>query len=103
MAHGPGISAALDLIVRPEGTLLDQILEEGRSTQAVVQKDQPPLALVNQVGMPKLALPTLMSYPWSFAFRNGGPGLVFDNTSLRLEEPCANERERAMGFFTGTT
>ena len=58
LANGPGISAALDLIVRPEGRLLDQILEEGRSAQAVVQKDEPPLALVNQVGIPRLAFPT---------------------------------------------
>ena len=44
-----------------------------------------------------------MSYPRSFAFREGGPGLVFDTSTKRLDEPCADERERAMGFPTGTT
>ena len=69
----------------------------------MVQADQPPLAVVNQVGMPRLALPTLVSYPGSQAFRDHGPGLVWDTTTRRLEEPRADERERAMGFPTGTT
>ena len=103
LAHMGGISAALHRINRPKDRHLDDILEEGRFAQAVVQQDQPPLAIINHVGMPRFAFPTLMSYPRSFAFRNGGPGLVFDNTSMRLEEPCANERERAMGFPTGIT
>ena len=29
--------------------------------------------------------------------------MVWDCTTRRLEEPCANEYERAMGFLTGTT
>ena len=44
-----------------------------------------------------------MSYLRSFAFCNGGPDLVFDSSSLQFEEPRADERERAMGFLTGTT
>ena len=91
------------LFARPQGRLVDHILDEGRHAQAVVKADQPPLAMVNIVGHPRLALPTLMSYPRSFAFRDGGPGLVFDTSTQRLEEPCADERERAMGFPTGTT
>lgn len=69
----------------------------------MVQEDQPPLAIVNQVGMPPVAFPTLVRYPQSFAFCNGVPRLVFENTSLGLEEVCANVREGAMGSLTGTT
>ena len=61
------------------------------------------LTVVNQVGMPRLALPTLVSYLGSHAFRDHGPGLVWDTTTHRLEEPQTDERERAMGFPTGTT
>ena len=53
--------------------------------------------------MPRLVLPTLVSYPGSYAFRDQRPGLVSDTTTRRLEEPRADERERAMGFPTGTT
>ena len=53
--------------------------------------------------MPRLALPTLVSYPGSYAFRDQGPRLVWDTTTQRLEEPRANERERAVGFSTSTT
>ena len=69
----------------------------------MIHIDQPPLAVVNQVGMPRLALPTLVNYPGSHAFRDHGSGLVWDTTTRRLEEPRADERERAMGFPTCTT
>ena len=98
-----GILAALHQLARPRGRHVDHILDEGRHAQVVVQDDQPPLAVVNQVGMPRLALPTVVSYPGSYAFRDQGPGLVWDTTTQRLEEPRADEHERAMGFSTGTT
>ena len=44
-----------------------------------------------------------MSYPGSYAFRNGGPGMVLNTNNNQLEEPNANERERAMGFRSHTT
>ena len=43
----------------------------------------------------------LVNYPGSYVFRDQGPGLVWDTTTQRLEEPQADER--AMGFFIGTT
>ena len=103
LAAAPGISMALRLITRPVGRCVDHILDAGRHSQTVVQADTAPLALVNNVGQPRLALPTLMSHPQSFAYRDGGPGMVFDTSTQRLDEPCADERERAMGFPTGTT
>ena len=103
LASASGISAALHQLARPAGRHVDHILDRGRHAQVVVHADQPPLAVVNQVGMPRLALSTLVSYPGSHAFRDHGPGLVWDTTTRRLEEPRADERERAMGFLTGTT
>ena len=68
LASASGISATLHQLARPAGRHVDHILDKGQYAQAVVQADQPPLAVVNQVGMPRLALPTLVSYPGSHAF-----------------------------------
>ena len=103
LASTQGVSATLQQLVRPTSRYVDDILDIGRHAQVVVQADKPPLAPLNQIGKPRLALPTLVSYPKSHAFRDQGPGLVWDCTTQRLEEPCAHERERAMGFLTGTT
>lgn len=50
-----------------------------------------------------MALPTFVSYPSSHAYREGGPGLVWDTHVQQLVEPNADERERAMGFPTSVT
>ena len=103
LASASGILAALHRLARPTGRYVDHILDKGRHAQVVVHADQPPLVVVNQVGMPRLALPTLVSYPGSYAFQDHGPGLVWDTTTRRLEKPRADECERAMRFLTGTT
>ncbi|OAE27651.1 hypothetical protein AXG93_3337s1140 [Marchantia polymorpha subsp. ruderalis] len=41
--------------------------------------DRSPMTLVNRVGWPRMALPTLVSYPSSHAYRDGGPGLLWDS------------------------
>jgi hypothetical protein len=65
-------------VVRPEGLIVDDILDFGRRSQAVGWNDLPPLAVVNKIGLPRAALPTLVSYPASHAYRQGGSGLVWD-------------------------
>ena len=97
------LKRAFTLIQRPPDLTVNGILDAGRQAQVVKQNDRPPFALVNKVGMPRLTLPTLMSYPASHAYREGGPGLVWDHQQQQLVEPNANEQERAMGFPTGTT
>ena len=62
-----------------------------------------PFYPANEVGRPLNALPTLVSFPGSHAFRNGGPGMVFNTITQQLEEQTAGERERGMGFLPGTT
>jgi hypothetical protein len=50
-----------------------------------------------------MALPTFVNFPTSHAYKEGGPGLVWDTCSLRLVEPNADEKERVMGFPIGVT
>jgi len=50
-----------------------------------------------------MALPTFVSFPTSHAYREGGPGLVWDTCSQQLVEPNIDERKRAMGFPIGVT
>ncbi len=59
--------------------------------------------MVNQVGQPRMALPTFVNFPTSHAYKEGGPRLVWDTCLQQLMEPNANEKERAMGFPIGVT
>lgn len=97
------LKRAFDGVQRPAHLTVDSILDTGRQSQRVRHDDRLPLAVVNRVGQPRAALPTLLSFPGSHAFRDGGPGLLWDSQLQQLVEPNADERERAMGFITGTT
>ena len=103
LALAATLTAALSQVRRPARREVDDILDDHRVSTEVTIGDEPPLAVVNRVGFTRGAFPTLMSYPGSFAFRARGPGMVWDTTSQTYEEPSADERERAMGFLTGTT
>jgi hypothetical protein len=50
-----------------------------------------------------MVLPTFVSFPMSHAYREGGPGLVWDTCLQRLVEPNVDEKERAMEFPTRVT
>ncbi len=82
---------------------MDNILDIGQRSQVVRVIDRSPMVVVNRVGQPKMALPTFVSFPTSHAYKEGGPGLVWDTCLQQLVEPNADERERAMGFLTGMT
>ena len=82
---------------------MDDILDPNRTSLPIVRDDLSPLALVNKVGAPLRAFPTFMTFPQSFAFRDRGPGMVWDDHTKTNTEPLVDERERAMGFRTGTT
>ncbi len=83
--------------------IVDSILDIGRRSQVVRVVDRSPMAVVNRMGKPRMALPTFVSFPTSHAYREGGPGLVWDTCSQRLLEPNADEREHVMGFPIGVT
>jgi hypothetical protein len=60
------------------------------------------LVVVNKVGLPIIALPTLLSFPHFRAFKNGGPRMIWDSHSSSMEKLNVDEREWAMGFHIGT-
>ncbi len=59
--------------------------------------------MVNKVVLPQVALPTLLSFLHFHAFWDGGPNMIWDANSSKMEEPNVDEQERAMGFRTNTT
>ena len=93
----------LHAVTRDETLTVDQILDPTRTAQVARSPDFEPAYRCNRVGKPLAALPTLVSYPSSRAFRDGKSGMVWDASKGRLEEPNPDERERALGYVTGTT
>jgi hypothetical protein len=78
-------------------------LDPHRAPWRIYHDDQAPLAVVNHKEEPQRALPTLVNFALSYAFKDNGPGLVWDSTTQEMVEPNADERDRAMGFPTSTT
>jgi hypothetical protein len=89
-------------IKRPDVYVSD-ILDPHKAPRRVYHDDQAPLAVVNCKGEPRRALPTLVSFARLYAFKDNGLGLEWNSTKQEMVEPNADERERAMGFPTGTT
>jgi hypothetical protein len=96
------LQLVLDAHQRPPGRLVDDVLDEGRTAQLSHSTDAYPRYPCNTQGQPLCALPTLMAKQRSFAFREGGPGMIWSQGST-LVEPNADERERIMGFPPGAT
>ncbi|KAH9575309.1 hypothetical protein CY35_01G105500 [Sphagnum magellanicum] len=65
--------------------------------------EKPPCFLVNTIGKPRGAWPTYVSFPGAHAFQGDGPSLVYRHVLAIWDELSPEERERAMGFQTGTT
>jgi hypothetical protein len=82
---------------------VDNILDIGRCSQVVKVTDRSPMAVVNQVGQPRMTLPTFVNFPTSHTYREGGPELIWDTCSQWLVECNTDERECAMGFPTRMT
>jgi hypothetical protein len=60
--------------------------------------DKSSMAMVHRMGQLRMVLPTFVSFPTSHAYREGGPGLVWDTCLQQLVEPNVDERERVMGL-----
>jgi hypothetical protein len=89
---------------RSTGQIVDNILDPGRSSAWVEHTDRHPFYQVNLRGEPRRALPTLVAYPQSIAFKHPhSAGSVYDSTTGRYGEPNPDERERALGYYTGAT
>ncbi len=65
---------AYEIIPQSSHLIVDSILDIGRRFQVVRVADRSPMAVVNRVGQPRMALPTFVSFPTSHAYREGGPG-----------------------------
>ena len=102
LAEAGKLEAAIQTLHPPSGTLVQDILDDGRFPMPVDREDHAPFFLANQVGQPRRVLPTLVAYPMSRAFRQGAPGSIYD-TNLGWTEPNPDERERALGFPPGAT
>jgi Reverse transcriptase (RNA-dependent DNA polymerase)/C-5 cytosine-specific DNA methylase len=97
------LQAAIGQQQRPKGLTVQQILEPGRTPTPVTTVSRFPHYPCNRVGEPRAALPTLVSFPNSYAFTGGQPGQIYDTPLHTWTSPLAVERERAMGFQGGTT
>jgi site-specific DNA-cytosine methylase len=82
----------------PEGSLYD-ILRPGRHPMPMCDWDHPSH---DWRGVRRI-WPTLMSYHRSYNFRPGAAGCVFDEKVGDYDEPCADERELAMGYEASST
>jgi hypothetical protein len=103
LANASAVQHAASFWQRAPGLQVDQVLNPGRKAQMPKRDDQHPFYPANKQGKPMAALPTLMATPGSYAYREGGPGMVWDEASQTLQEPFAVERERAMGYPTNAT
>ncbi len=72
---------AYETVPRFSHLIVDSILDIGRRSQVVRVVDRSPMAMVNRVGQPRMALPTFVSFLASHAYREGGPRLVWDTCS----------------------
>lgn len=61
----------------------------------------PGCAPVNQPGVPQVALPTIVSFPNSDMYRDGGPGMLRDIHTGEVVTPPLEVKEAAMGFTPG--
>ena len=108
-AHAAEIQQVLSVAKRPPGRCVNDILDPGRTAQICRSAHPAPWYPANTIGQTLTCLPTLMSYKGSHSFRYSndgvpGHGLVHDEKvpnslcSLNIEE-----RERALGYATGST
>ncbi len=102
LAPQPDIQKVAYQIERKPSTV-NSILDPGRITQLAPKDDQTPFYKCNRRGQPLQALPTLMAATRSYSFRDGKSGQILDKASGNLIEPNVSERERALGYATGTT
>ena len=79
LANPAHLMTVLDTVHRdPSISLRNSVLDPGRSPQMALRADMLPMYPVNTKGEELRALPTLMATVDSYAFRNGGHGMVID-------------------------
>ncbi len=97
------LQLALRYTIRDPNLQVSHILDDQSSYQPVTREKKPPWFPANIIGKPKGVWPTFVSFPGAHAFQGDRPGLVYCHASATWDEPSPKERERVMGFQTGTT
>jgi hypothetical protein len=82
---------------------VSHILDDQSSCQPVTRQEKPPWFPANIIGKPISVWPTFVSFLGAHTFQGDGLGLVYCHASATWDELSLEERERAMGFQTGTT
>ena len=87
---------------------LTYILDQDHIASAPLVASTWPFVGHNVIGEPRLCLPTIVSYPESFAFRrrnNGTPGegQLWDRVTHNWIEPTLKEKEHLMGYRVNDT
>ena len=82
---------------------LTDILDKDHLASVPLVASRYPFVQHNKVGQPRICLPTIVSYPGSFAFRrrtNGTPGegQLWDKLTRNWIEPTIKEKEQLMGY-----
>ncbi len=72
---------------------MDDILDPIRHSSIIQHDDQPPLIMINKVGLPQATLPTPLSLSRSHTFLDGSSKMIWDTNSSKMEEPNANEQK----------
>jgi hypothetical protein len=75
------LKQAYETVLQSSHLIMDSILDIGRHSQVVRVVDRSPMAVVNRMGQPRMALPTFVSFSTSHAYMEGGLGLVWDTCS----------------------
>lgn len=70
------LKCAYELIEQPLSLIVDSILDIMRQSQIMRVVDQPPMAVVNHLGVPRMVLPTLVRFLALYAYRDNGLRLM---------------------------
>ena len=104
LQHAEHLRIAIEAWHRPAGLLVDPLLDPGHTCPPHQRRQQrPPNYPCNHHVDQVEALPTLVSFPSSNNFRDDRPGMLHDAATGNLIEPNPDERERLLGYATGTT
>ncbi|KAK3250456.1 hypothetical protein CYMTET_40160 [Cymbomonas tetramitiformis] len=94
--------SVMSKVARPEGRVVSSILCKGWQPRPVTRTDRAPHYVVDVVGEPLRALPTIMATQGSRAFRRARMGTVVRTTDEDTEEESRevnlDEKARAMGY-----
>jgi hypothetical protein len=98
------LQQVVNQVKRDPDRLVRHILDSNRTCHPVESNQKAPgMYWCNTPGEPRRCLPTLMAARKSYSFHEGKSGSIYDHQLRRETQPNPDERERALGYPTGTT